>query len=897
MADDSQIPNLDGLVDGLVEALYDPAKLTRLQNALRNAASESATISQALPYSALDWTLGKFGSFLLWVEEHLEEIAGPPLAGIVGHLLGNEVSVNELRQSAAAGGDPRIGRLVAKLALQTLSDEGTELQPGTAAAERFLTLVSQLVVNGWFEGTAFALLAEEFPAAEALESLAELPRELVDALGLGRLARVALRPLAQTLIATPLTWDLNKRHTPSLLPESTAIEEYLSGNFTEGQLHEELARQGWSPERIDSLVRNRTKQLSLEELQTLRRHGEIEYADVIDTLRESGWLDVTARLRVSAADHQRLDEIQDNANATLLRAFIDGDLSAAELRTLLATRFADPLNLDAWVATAQLQKENTRTHLSQAEVIACVKKNIVPVAYYRDWLAREHYAEPEAFALELLLRSEIDAATSIEDHRKQVEAERAAEKAAAAKDKADRLAKAEAERALVRRGPLSELRQAAVRGLIPFARVEEVLTAQYDPDFVQIFMDLVEGDRVAYQKQQAAAAEAEKRAANRHIEIGALEQAVLTNVLDLGRFRQALRDRGIADDDADLLTATLAARKQDQDDAKRKRAAAEAAAKVKHIDLSKFESLVRRGARSLADYDTLLEQLGFDDPSRAAMGELLQLQIADDTKARKAREDAAAKLQQKGVSLETARRAVVLGLTTVDAYEHFLMAQGFTSDAVALMIADVQHDIADAAAAAQRRAEADAAKQQPAIPLADVRRAARLGTIDVAVYQDRLAAAGYSADDIEIELTLLTAEIADVQAARQKQQQADKTVTHGLSLTQLAAAVRAGVKHLEDYRAAAAANPNLSKDDVDTLVRVLADELASSNVARARRAALASAVQPKDVSIGALEQQVRAGTLSIQAYVRALEEAGLDDVDIDLLSTLVVDELTASTGL
>jgi hypothetical protein len=103
------------------------------------------------------------------------------------------------------------------------------------------------------------------------------------------------------------------------------------------------------------------------------------------------------------------------------------------------------------------------------------------------------------------------------------------------------------------------------------------------------------------------------------------------------------------------------------------------------------------------------------------------------------------------------------------------------------------------------------------------------------------------------------------------------------------------VKHLDDYRPAAAADATLSRDDVDTLVRVLADELAESNVARARRTALGSQVKPQDIALGELEARVRAGTLSVAQYVGLLEGAGLDVVDIDLLTTLLVDELAAGT--
>ena len=105
----------------------------------------------------------------------------------------------------------------------------------------------------------------------------------------------------------------------------------------------------------------------------------------------------------------------------------------------------------------------------------------------------------------------------------------------------------------------------------------------------------------------------------------------------------------------------------------------------------------------------------------------------------------------------------------------------------------------------------------------------------------------------------------------------------------MAAAVRAGVKHLEDYRALAVSK-GLNTDAVTTLVRVLGDELANTTAANTRRADIESQLQPKDIALGTLEQAVRAGTLTIEAYRATLTAAGLDPVDVALLAQLLTDE-------
>src|SRR6266542_3283448 len=140
MATDDQIPNLDGLVDALVEGVFDPRKLTRLQNAIRNAVAEGHTIANATVWRVVDTLIEGLAEVFEFIEENTEIIAGPVLARIVAHLLNTEVTVHELREKTDPRGDTRIGKAAADLALQALGSDAGELTPGHAGAEKFLAL-------------------------------------------------------------------------------------------------------------------------------------------------------------------------------------------------------------------------------------------------------------------------------------------------------------------------------------------------------------------------------------------------------------------------------------------------------------------------------------------------------------------------------------------------------------------------------------------------------------------------------------------------------------------------------------------------------------------------------------------------------------------------------------
>jgi hypothetical protein len=459
-----------------------------------------------------------------------------------------------------------------------------------------------------------------------------------------------------------------------------------------------------------------------------------------------------------------------------------------------------------------------------------------------------------------------------------------------------RAAELEQQHALARRGSLADLRRAVVRGIVPVSRLEEIIAPLYDVDTVAIYVDLVESDRVAFVEDQARRADALKRAAARSIDVGALERAVLEKVLSPADYRRRLDQLGFSAGDADLLTATLTARLRDQDAARAQHDQAAAAAKVRSIDLGRFEQLVRRGARSLEQYATLLQSLGFDDASRAAMTELLRLHIADDAAAAQLRADAAAKAKPGDVSLDLLRRGVILGVATEDDFQRFLVDHNFTSDAQLLLMAELRDDVSQAEAARTRRLQAERRDGSPAISLDRIARAARLGIVDVDAYQARLVDAGYSDDDIAVEMQLLVTEIADVQATRAKRDAlAAQTAARGLSLADVARAVKAGAATIEDYRGRAAAL-GYSNADAALLVAVLEDEVASLVDAQTRHDQIEAELGRRNLSLGQLEAAVKSGLKTVDDYVGDVEALGYGADDAELLATLLLEKLNAGAG-
>ena len=766
---------------------------------------------------------------------------------------------------------------------------GGELQPSLTAAEDLATFIVQMRLEGYITG-----LVGEFATLGQIETLGDLDDALSESLGLGRLSRIGLGPIVRAAVGVPAEWQVNKTYRPSLLSTSEATRQHLRGRWTKERLDEELARQGYSADRIDAIMNGQRKFFSVADVRTFVNREHWSQDAGVQHLRDQGYDERAALDALRLEEFRRDEQIEASEAAAIVAAYADRRISAGEMGQLLNVAVSSHVERASLAELASIRQAVNIRHLSTTEAKSAVKEGVLAVRDYERALEREGYVAEAVDVLGLLLRVEIQEKRDVEAARAQQAAERAAEKAQRDAAAAARRAEVEADRARRRRGPVSDLERAAIRGLIPFERLQEVLAADYDADTVAILMSLVEDDRQRYLEQQARAEDARKRGARRDLDVGALERAVLANLLTPEEFNARLTFLKFDAADAALLTDVVRAKKAEHDDAVARRREADTRAGRRRIDLSRFERLVRRGARSMADYDALLVQLGFEDADRAAMRDLLHIQIADDRKADAERAAAETRLEPRGLSLEQIRRAVVLGIRTIDDYQAFLVEHNFTTDAQAVLLAELRMAVAEAEDARRRREQPAPEPLPRGLSLATLQRAARLGIITPDTYVARLRALRYDDDDIAIEFELLVHEITETQAARAKRDAVEPSPgPRGLTLAQVERAVRTGALTLDDYRAAAIA-AGLSGDAVDVVVAVLAQEVGTLTEARDVRAIVLRELAAQNVSLEELETAVTKGGAPFGVFLGQLAQLGVSADEAELVASLLVDQLATT---
>lgn len=795
-------------------------------------------------------SVGKVGGqVIVGAEDVLLPLVAGLIAPIVGGMFGTDVSSDTFGSRDAGSGREDAARAIVDAFVAAIEgDASGPIEPDDEPAKRIAAAGVHAAIEGWFNAFLAENLADVIPVDWLrFRDMAQLPDEVIGALGIGRLVRRALSPLVNATAATPMLWASNVKYRPTKLPPTTAIREYLRGRYDDTTLRDSLARDGYRDEDIDALINEAQKYLSESDLAWMVWQGIIGQDEAVQTLTAIGYDDQTASKLIILDGLKRADTIHRSVADAATAAYVDGHIDDGDLTSLLNATIPSDVERGLLVDAARAKRALRAVPLSPAEAEACILAGVLPFPEYRAALERDGRTPDAVDALELLLRSKVDKQTTLAqakaDQEKQ-KADAAATKAKATAAKQQQVADAAK---LKQQGDIATLRDAVVRGLIPIARLEQVLTPQFDTDTVAIYVADVEAKRAAYVAQQQKAADAAKRADNTGLSTSQLETAIVDGILTPSQVRSMLTAKGVSGADADVLIAEMQQKASDHAAAVKLHADAQQRAATKRLSLAQAEALTLAGHWDQTRYNAFLSALGYGDADVASLDELLNDKIATNDAAQKIRGQTSAANPAKGLTLEQERQAVILGQKSITDFQSWLVANNFTADAVATLVAELQTAVDTANAARARRATAAQPSDGRLVPLADLTRAAQLGIVSPADYGAQLAARGYSADDVTLELDLLASEIAAKKtpapvpgsaealiAASGGTATATATARHvtidgelaarGLSLSETEAAVKNGLMTLDAYQAWLAAN-GYGPADAELLRALLAIKL------------------------------------------------------------------------
>jgi hypothetical protein len=742
------------------------------------------------------------------------------------------------------------------------TDHGT-LVPSDAGAQRYLTLATKLALEGWLEGwlmealsagqmETFAELKDVFAnvlglngigprvMGPALDILCVTPYEwqlnkqyrpkLLSARQLARLIKQKkIQPdIAREMLArqgyTDDAINALMAEDDKHFPANDLDYMYARGLISNDDAAAQLVAEGWHEDQARTILaleqdrRYDTFQRRLAEMATVAYGNNAIERDKLDAvLQSSGIPDRERAFYVLQAQlareltHKELSE-GDMEKAYKLgfrgvndyRAFLkrlgysDVDAQTKELLLIAEVdnatkakaakdaadkqRAADKAARDAELAKKRQEAADRAAHhgLSLGQFEGLVRDGSRTLAQYESFIAAQGYSAQDAADLADELANQLAARKAAEDRRAEL-----------------------ARQAKVKGISVADVEKSTRLGLLSIDDYGAFLSQHgyTDEDRATLVRLLQEEIDDATEAEQAKA-DAKAKLAEKRISLDSLTRAVRAGLQTVDDYRARLTAEGFTDDSADVMVSLLQSDLAADDAARARRDQVAAAAAKKKLSLSDLERAVRSGVRPIGDYRAAVAGLGFATADQDTLVNLLQLDIDADKDAAKRRQVAADALLVKHITLSEVERAVKLGVMTTDQYRAFLIKQGFVADDVSVLVSSL---VAEVAAVAKVKAARDAAAKRapsPDLSEATMRRAVLAGVRSPIEYQVLMQSQGYDASEVATFVGLLNDELAQHKSALARQGAVDTALLKkGISLSDFRAAVKAGVKSLDDYTA------------------------------------------------------------------------------------------------
>lgn len=313
---------------------------------------------------------------------------------------------------------------------------------------------------------------------------------------------------------------------------------------------------------------------------------------------------------------------------------------------------------------------------------------------------------------------------------------------------------------------LPDLERAARLGLLTVdAYAADLTAAGYSADQVTILTgilnDQISTDAAAEKKTQ----DATTKAAAKSISLTDLAKAVVAGLRPIADYQTQLSALGYDTADQQSMVGLLQLQLDHATDVTTAKTSATKALAAQGLSLTSLETAVKLGVMTMAQYTALLQSVGFPAESITILSTSLLAELATVGQTTAKQTAAAKALAAKGISLAQEQDMVKAGLVTLDAYQSWLIGEGYSTDDAAALRAllDLQVQQSNAAAAAHALAVQKAAAKN--ISLADEEKAVVDGIRTMADYQALLVSLGFNAVDQATLIALLQAKV-DAAAAK-----------------------------------------------------------------------------------------------------------------------------------
>jgi hypothetical protein len=385
------------------------AQVRATSDVLSHGAKYGAAVDQFMSL-ADDLLAGFFALISAFRHETTHTFDGTAVE-VVNEFLGTSLDASIM--TTGKGGDETIQKAnaIGKAVLARLEQEfsGAKDQttgPGAQAAATF----AGYGVNFAIQNAIISLLGSLIPDTR-LEDIRELGVEVAQNLGLGRLMRVALRPLVQALIATPYLRELNTKYRPNLLNDAEALAAWHASRIDQASVFTWLQSLGHTDDLIKERLEQTRQRLTAPEWNTLTALAKQSDDPAAYDDQAKGMDDDWITLRQTVLTWQRLRPIRDRVLSELLPQIKQGFVTIQTLQGLLQRLNLPQDEQSLWLEAAGTFLEVPRKRPSQADMLFLYEASQLTDDDVEIWLKAEGYGPEDVQRMLTFFRLKFVAST------------------------------------------------------------------------------------------------------------------------------------------------------------------------------------------------------------------------------------------------------------------------------------------------------------------------------------------------------------------------------------------------------------------------------------------------------------------------------------------------------
>lgn len=357
------------------------------------------------------------------------------IAGAMTDLLGVEVTGNDI----PAGGNPQQqveravvigGKLIDLLTQEFGGNAGPSGVDGAKAARAF----TGFNIN-FSTSAALLSIITEIESLGFLKQFREVGEQMAQSLGLGRLMRIALKPLMDHLVAKPYDRQLANQYRQQRMSEGNIIHADAAGMRDPAALHQDLSDKGYTDADQAALVQLLAKRAGLTDTLILVRGQRMQHDEAVTRIQQEGYSLVEASIIVDAAALNDQLTLQVSYVQEAYHLARDRHIDEAAFQQVLSSVFLPDAEMQIWSQRLSLHLSNPTKRISLAQLLYLGERSQVTDAEVDAWTTAEGYTLQDAALINLyVLGKELDFDTAAK--KKATAATAAAAKAAAAAAKA-----------------------------------------------------------------------------------------------------------------------------------------------------------------------------------------------------------------------------------------------------------------------------------------------------------------------------------------------------------------------------------------------------------------------------------------------------------------------------